>query len=150
MGERPFLFCFPVFLFNSSACQLKRWNSFADVYIFPLSSFIFLAVLTPLKITSQRTHIHAPHLSCILKYTDLPPVLLLLQTKTVISKAEVLTDTIKQTFLNGSKETESTRETNSALCCKLKHYATTITAICLYFPWFPEFSLIWCCVMSSN
>lgn len=39
MGEHPFLFCFPVFLFNSSACQLKRWNSFADVYIF---SFKFL------------------------------------------------------------------------------------------------------------
>lgn len=86
MGEHPFLFCFPVFLFNSSACQLKRWNSFADVYIFPLSSFIFLAVLTPLKITSQRTHMHASHLSSVLKYTDLLPVLLLLKMKKVISK----------------------------------------------------------------
>jgi len=119
MGERLFLFCFPVFLFNSNASQMKRWNSFSDVYIFPLSSFIFLAVLTPVKITSQRTHIHAPHLSCILKYTDLPPVLLLLQMKIVISKTEVLTDTIKQTFLNATRRpnlTEIQRVLSAVRC----------------------------------
>lgn len=60
------LFCFPAFFFNSDACQLKRWNSFADVCIFPLSSFIFPAVLTPLKITFQRTYTHTSHLSSML------------------------------------------------------------------------------------
>lgn len=53
---------------------------------------------------------HASHLSSMLKYSDLLVVLLLHQMKTVISKAEVLTDTAKQTFFSGIKETESFKQ----------------------------------------
>lgn len=85
MDEHPFLFCFLVYFFKFQFLSAEKMKSFADVYIFLLSFFILLAVLTPLKIASQRTHMLAPHLSYIHKYTDLPPVLLLLQMKIRVS-----------------------------------------------------------------